>query len=478
MKNVIKSLLPVFFIGILSHACGSGGVGGTGITAGGGIGGTGISEGTVTGFGSVIVNGVAFNTDGAEFTIDDAPGTQSGLAVGMVVRVLVGEDGVTATQVVYEAEVEGPVDSRDPATNSLVALGRTVIVDDSTKFEGTSGFTGADPLADNDKVEVSGLVFDDDRIQATFIRRVPDTGVDLELKGRVTGLSNPTSTFSIGSQVVDFSFVTITLANGKRVEVKGTRSGANLIASSIEIEDDTLGGKENDNVELEGMVTVVTAPIDVSTGVGAFSVGPQAVITGAGTRFEDGAPDDLVKNVRLEVEGSMNAGGVLVARTVKFHGDRIKIEANVEAVNETVTPATVVILGKTVVINRATGFEEKTSPPDPFSSVADISVGDRLEIRAYLSNGVITATRVERDNNKQGDPVRFQAPVDSIAGSDLILLGVRVDTSGVLDLNFKDRRDVSIGRVAFFSQVKADDLVKAKGSLVLGDIDAEEVEFE
>jgi len=79
MKRFMKILLPIGLIALLSTSCGSSGGGGSilgpgdggGILgpgggdgrASGGIGGTGISKGTVTGFGSVIVNGVTFNTD-------------------------------------------------------------------------------------------------------------------------------------------------------------------------------------------------------------------------------------------------------------------------------------------------------------------------------------------------------------------------------------------------------------------------------
>ena len=44
-------------------------------------------SGAISGFGSVIVNGVRYSTTGATVTIDDRPGTESELRAGQVVRV-------------------------------------------------------------------------------------------------------------------------------------------------------------------------------------------------------------------------------------------------------------------------------------------------------------------------------------------------------------------------------------------------------
>ena len=48
-----------------------------------------ISSGAITGFGSVFVNGVRFETSSAAFMINGKPGTQADLRVGHVVRITV-----------------------------------------------------------------------------------------------------------------------------------------------------------------------------------------------------------------------------------------------------------------------------------------------------------------------------------------------------------------------------------------------------
>ena len=67
--------------------------------------------GTVTAFGSVVVNGVRYDTAGATFTIDGAPGMESDLGLGDVVLIegSIDSSGTTGTadNVTYDDAVEG-----------------------------------------------------------------------------------------------------------------------------------------------------------------------------------------------------------------------------------------------------------------------------------------------------------------------------------------------------------------------------------
>ncbi len=476
MKNRLKYIVPLVLMSFLSVACGSSGGGNTS----GGIGGTGISKGTIEGFGSVIVNGVKFNTDGATFTVDDQPGSQNDLAVGMVVEVDINDDGTTANHVEFESEVEGPVDARDDNNHTLTVLGRTVIVDDNTKIEDTAGNAlPFNTLVTDDQLEVSGLVFSDDRVHATHIQRQDAQFIagltEVELKGTVSALDTIPDTFIIGTQTVHYSGATFTrmtaadLANGLFVEVKGTRDGSGILQAATIDKEDGFGPGDGLQVEIEGLVTAFTSG-------DSFSVNGQPVSTSSLTVYEDGAKDDIALNVRLEVEGTIS-GGVLAAKKVQFRGNRIKIEANVES-KSTSGPNTVTIFGIPVRINTATSLEDDSSIKDPDLTFADIQVGERLELRGYLTGTgterVVVATRVEREDLRSD--VRLQAPVDLVANPDLVLAGVTVNTSSTLV--FKDRNDNLISATTFFGQVKAGDLVKAKGTLSGTEILAEEVEFE
>ncbi len=446
MNKPYKPILLFLLLSFFTASCGDG----SSQVASGGIGGTGISQGTIDGFGSIILNGVTFNTDGSTFTVDDNPGAQNDLAVGMQVTVQVDATGTTATAVVSEPEVKGPLDTNTAATNTLVVLGRTVVIDDTTKIEDDATppatLTQAQ-LNNNNMLEASGLVLADGSIQATYIKRKNGVNVApptlLKLKGTVSGFTGGT-TFTIGTQTIDFSGITplaFTLANDQLVQVKGTRGGVgtSMLATEVKNETGALGANAGFKVEIEGAVTTFTTTSD-------FSVGDQAVITSASTTFEDGAQDDIEENVRLEVEGTIDANGVLVASKVKFHGNRIKIEADVST--KGTSPNSLTLLGKAVIINGLTEMRDSLS----FSTITT----DRLELRGYLSGSVVTATRVRLGNPGE---ITLQAPVEAISGTDLTLLGNTVTTAGAA---FSDIDGSSLTSEQFFAKVSAGTVVKIK----------------
>jgi hypothetical protein len=116
------------------------------------------SVGVITGFGSVIVNGTKFESDGAEIDTDDsADASESDLEVGMIVTIIgaVGADGIDgkASRIEYRAKAEGPIDAIDLAGNSLSVLGQIFFVDDLTRFE-EAGF---ETLMIGDVIEISAF---------------------------------------------------------------------------------------------------------------------------------------------------------------------------------------------------------------------------------------------------------------------------------------------------------------------------------
>ena len=131
------SLITLAVAGALSLS-GCGGGGGSNDPADTGT--TRSVTGVITGFGSVFVGGVEYETDDTNFTIDDMPGLEDDLEVGMVVTLegTVNPDGSTGNAVAirYEAEVEGLVLANNIAIDgSLNIMGQTVYVDGQTNLE-------------------------------------------------------------------------------------------------------------------------------------------------------------------------------------------------------------------------------------------------------------------------------------------------------------------------------------------------------
>lgn len=87
-----------------------------------------VSSGVITGFGSVYINGVRFNTDNAAFSTDDKDNdSEDALEVGMVVTLegAMGANGETptASKIKYNASAEGPVSEVNLAEQSFTVLG-------------------------------------------------------------------------------------------------------------------------------------------------------------------------------------------------------------------------------------------------------------------------------------------------------------------------------------------------------------------
>jgi hypothetical protein len=329
-KNEMKtSLVHKMVRGLLALLLfGFGGCGGGGGTdyAGGGIGGTGVSVGSVTAIGSIVVNGVEFDTTNADVLIggntmgvgDQA--VRDHLRVGMVVVVdgAVHNDDVTGTAstVYFDANVVGTVESPpqsiDPNTKEIYVLGQPVIIDRSTTFEDTT----FDDVAEGNFVEVSGLVrivSGEDVIYATYLRKALPSA-EVEVKGVVRGLDSSARTFTIRNLTVQYSDTTV-LPDGQPgnwmlVRVTGTVGpGGELDAAKVEVAREARVANA-ERMDVEGFVTEVVSPSE-------FSVGYQQVRTDERTTFHGGGPADIAPGVKLEVKGKLE-NHILTARKITF----------------------------------------------------------------------------------------------------------------------------------------------------------------
>ena len=130
----------------LIAGCGGGGSAGvdTGTTA------AAYTAGPVSGFGSIIVNGVRFDDRSA--SVEDEDGQRGGsvdLKLGVMVEIdsdVIDEltHRAHALRIRFGSEIVGPVESVDPAAGSFVALGQTVEVRPATVFDDslTGGIAG------------------------------------------------------------------------------------------------------------------------------------------------------------------------------------------------------------------------------------------------------------------------------------------------------------------------------------------------
>jgi len=474
-----RTLLPlILLLALLVPGCGGGGGGGVaGLGGNGGIGGTGISStGTIDGFGSIFVNGVEYETGNSEVSLNGASSSADNLRLGMVVTVrgTVNEDRKTGTasQVIFDSEVTGPVASieigLDNTSMRITVLGVTVIAErTATVFDGVT----FDSLALDDLVEVSGFVENGTQLRATRIEKksvfVPDDS-EIELKGFVAGLT--ATQFSLGEYVVDYSSADLSdipggsVTEGLHVEVKGTLNGTVVRATRIEQEDDLRSGfDDQDEISIQGAISQF---IDNSN----FVVDGVTVDASSATL----QPVDLVlaDGVIVEVEGTWN-GTLLVAKEVHSRRGRVKLEARVASVNTAEATLTLQYPTGTITVAVAstTLMKDDTGQANPLR-LADIASGNFLEIEAIQVGDALVASRIRRD---QPDDSILQGPVDSFnAGIDITVLGITFSTAGA---KFEGEDDGEIGSDAFFTQLQPGDLVKIKDEDPADGV-ADEIEFE
>jgi hypothetical protein len=186
-----------------------------------------VTTGPISGFGSVVSNGIEFGTDSATILINGDPGGMDDLHVGMIVSIrgtIDVDSGIAeAGEIRFGSDVEGPIAAINSTAGTLSVLGQTVLVDELTMFDETD----FDSLAAGNVVRISGQLRSQDRIQATHIHRMAleyQAGMRMQIRGEIEDLDPVTLRFRIGDQVCDYSGATLDLggsdlADGLYVEV-------------------------------------------------------------------------------------------------------------------------------------------------------------------------------------------------------------------------------------------------------------------
>ena len=443
-----------------------------------GIGGSGyVSSGSVSGFGSVFVNGVKFETDSSTFDVDGIPGTQDDLAIGMIVQVSgsINADGVTgnATSISYDDQLQGPVTGltapdADGITRSFMVLGTNVIIDSgSTSFDLDSDLSastvfGFDTISEDNNVEISGFFDSSGNLVATRVELKDitfDNSSIVEIKGTISALSG--NTFSLGNLSVDASSATLDdlpngLQDGLFVEVKGTldASRTTLTASEVDAEDNSI--EDTDEFEIEGIITdhisdssfkVNGIPVDASSA----SREPSSLV--------------LANDTRIEVEGAI-INGILIADEIESEDGDIKVHAKVTEVNAAagsfkVSP----VAGQEIIVIITTGtqIEDDVNEIKQFT-LYDLKIDDFVEVRGFEDgNGGITA--VEIDVKEPGDVIvqgnATAALGSALTGGTMTIFGVTFNFDNGATTDFEKDSDIEGQPDVALTTTEIDNLINA-----------------
>lgn len=439
-KAPIRAICRLVLASALALGAGLSGCGGGSTNlAGGGTSGTGISQGSVTAFGSVVVNGVEFSTAGPDTEIR-VPGndqaTETDLAVGMVVTVRGDWNPTTglgtAERITYEDALRGPVSEIQPSAGTFRILGQLVRISANTVFDlGVDAQTPLAALNDGDHVAVSGHFAADGVLRATRVER-PAALETVRLRGVVQAVDPESNRFTLaGGQTVDYDNLAEggpeldPPSDGDTVIAEGTLSGGVLLAEALRLLDAAQPVAEaGAEVELEGLITD-------GTDWEAFSVSGQPVVT----QSPQGRPADsaFATGLRVEVEGRIDNAGRLVAEEVKLRpeGD-LELEdiiADIDGDRQFILRT-----GVPVQTTATTVFDLDEGDRRPaFGALDD---GDPVEVDGYWDQaaGTFVATRIELEDEDEGCSLEglVEEATDNPPG--IWMLGVFVEPLDVSNL--------------------------------------------
>jgi hypothetical protein len=420
-------------------------------------------SGRITGFGSVYVNGVEYETNGTDITIDGVPATEADLHVGMIVNLSGSDDGTngTALSISFTDELEGFV-TQTVSGGGLIVMGHTITTDSQTNFEGLADITA---LALGDVVEVSGYPDANGDILATFIELKNYTsGDEVEVKGLVAGLDTNAMTFTIGAMTVDYSSassVDAGLADGAYVEVKGDSApvAGVFTATKVEAEQHGVDGSEGENIEVEGLIT------DIDTTAGTISVNGQTFTLPTGFDVSQYAVGDMV-----EIEVTVNGNDLIVSEIgdEDHDGDNAnKIEVRAQVTVTNTVAKTLTIAGITITVNpNTTIMIDHSAVPNQFFNLGSIiENSDVIKVEAIPDGaGGYSATRIERTASTS-TVVEIEGPavVDGTSGA-ITIAGVTLDVN---------TNSIDTAAVAGSTKVEAQGTMQQNGSLLVTALQAE-----
>jgi hypothetical protein len=251
---------------------------------------------------------------------------------------------------------------------------------------------------------------------------------EYKVTGVVTAVT--ATTFGLHGLTVDYSGTGFDPEVGDAVEVKLPPSAftAPASASAEEIERlPQLRIEEGAEVQYEGYIDRFSSTTD-------FAVNGLPVTTNAGTSYENGDASTLGLNVKVEVEGTVDANGVLVADEVELQStNAVRAESTIAPGGVDLAAQTVTTdVGLTFAIRSATEMEDQSSIEVEDLTLADLAPGDYVEIRGFIDGQALVAVELERDEPRTD--FRVRAPVTAVdagAGTLTLFETVAVSATGV-----------------------------------------------
>ena len=212
------------------------------------------------------------------------------------------------------------------------------------------------------------------------------------------------ATIRRGGALLDFSSLRV----GDLVEINATLDGSAVTATEVQVKSENSGPGNPGNPQ-EGDVEVKGIVQNRSGGCPgiSFTIGSTAIVTNASTVFDDNACARIANGSRLEVRGTRQSNGSVLARRIELEVDdnedddddddgdddrnEVELKGSLSGRSGMCPSISFSVSGSSVVTNSSTEFKD-----GPCSGLAN---GNRVEVKGMRqSGGAVLAKRVEKKN--------------------------------------------------------------------------------
>ena len=387
------------FCALLS--CGGGGGGGNAGIDGSGAPAIAVVSGPINGFGSVIVNGVHYNTEHAEFWVRGVRATEAELNVGSYIHLegttsADGKEGV-AKLIYFQPNVIGAVSSVDLLAETFVVLGQTVHLTNDTALDFAFSPRDINGIRVGQQVEVSGPLNAAGEVIATRVGLMQTA--TKELAGPVSDLDLAAKTFRINNITVSFAKASSLpeLANGQRVIVRGASVvNGTLQPNAIELEQKPQL-PQGQLITQTGLITRFVSARD-------FTLGNFDVTTSSATVYERAKASDLRLNARATIVGHLQ-DGKLVADKISLLADvEWKIQGPISDIrNMSLEGGEILVQGSWLKLTAATRVDSELSMAGDRMKFANLRVDDFVVLTGHQEGSNQVVTSIEREDRPQLD---------------------------------------------------------------------------
>jgi Domain of unknown function (DUF5666) len=482
-KNFLTSLFAVCSISLLcslSSCGGDGGVGsgGTGITA------AGLQTGTVSGFGSVIIEGNKYDDSTATISVETEPGNAVAVAsaaikLGMQVRANF-DASEKLTTLVSVPTVVGTIST--VGLNTLVVAGQNIkILTSNSGASAPTVFEGVTSSADfvkGDRIEVSGQLDSANAIVATRIELLDDTNILTKVTGVAGDVVSTTAPNSVTTQRFSVGALTVsTDASTKKLPLQ--TSSATLVKNGDIVTVWTNADVGNSMiarvVRIEDSSFVTSTPWRVGGPITQLDVVARTLRIGdvtvnfASATFSGGLLSDLQNGLLVRVKGTaatannrqLNATDIQLFKA----SDKVKIELS-GTISDFTSPSSFRVRG-TLVNASSANITFNNGQATNFSD------GVLIEMEGEIINGVMSPSRVTFKTTEDSRTRSFVGTVsgynNSTGAFSLLGASAKLSSSTV----YKTLLGTSATVAAFSNGAN----VQVTGSFVQGVFNVDEVRY-